>query len=137
MHTHTTSTQQPSLHVLLVEDNPLVQKAHSIIVETLGHRIDIAETGQAAIMMCQTTETYDVILMDIGLPDMSGIDVTRALRQMNHLQSVPIIAITAHAPEEHADEYKQAGINRVLQKPITSKIVQQLLLEMCSQSVVE
>lgn len=108
-------------HILLVEDNLTAVKAARMIFEKYGHEVDHASDGEQAIEMVQTNR-YDGIYMDIGLPTISGIEVCRAIRDFeskNNLQTVPIIAVTGNSSPEESKEYKDAGMQEVIVKPLT------------------
>ncbi|MBC8147953.1 MAG: response regulator, partial [Bacteroidetes bacterium] len=87
------------LYILLVEDNPINVKLAMINLQRLGHKIDVANNGQIAVNKYKEN-TYDLILMDIEMPIMDGIEATKLIREMenqNNLKSkVRIIAMTAH-----------------------------------------
>ena len=107
-----------TLNVLIVEDNDLNQQILSAIVGGFGHRIDIAENGKVAVDM-HSAGSYDLILMDVRMPEMSGPEATRLIRKMAGEKSqVPIIALTADLMSEHQREYLEAGMNAVSPKPV-------------------
>lgn len=102
--------------ILLVEDDPIIQKVHRVMLERMGYRVDIAANGSQALALAKTQ--YDLILMDIGLPDIDGLTVTAAIRQQFAAHKItPIIALTAYG---HAvtEESLAAGIDEVAVKPI-------------------
>lgn len=103
-------------HILLVEDNPLIQKIHIKFLELLGCQIDVASNGKEAIDLSQGN--YDLIFMDIGLPDMDGIQTTANIRNQINNKNIPIIALTSLG-DLVTDECKEAGINAVATKPIS------------------
>jgi two-component system, sensor histidine kinase len=106
------------LNILVAEDNSLNQQIIEAIVNGFGHRTEIAEDGGIAIDAHRNHE-YDLILMDIRMPKVSGVDATRSIRLMDgDKSSIPIIALTADAMEEHKIVYFEAGINEVVTKPI-------------------
>lgn len=106
------------LQILVVDDNQLNQKIISAMVGSLGHSWTVAENGADAVAM-HRQGAFDLILMDIRMPVMSGTEATRVIRQMNGAQStIPIIAVTADAMEDHRPQYFDAGMNAVVTKPI-------------------
>lgn len=108
-------------HILLVEDNLTAVKAARMIFEKYGYKVDHAPDGEQAIEMAQMNH-YNAICMDIGLPTISGTEVCRAIRNFetkNHLPPVPIIAVTGNSSPEEAKEYKAAGMQEVIVKPLT------------------
>lgn len=105
--------------ILVVEDNPTAAMATTLALENLGCYFDLATTGNQALEQINKN-SYDLILMDIGLPDILGTEVARTIRAMKDTQksSMPIIALTGHADER---EYRQAcfdaGIQEIISKP--------------------
>ena len=111
------------LRILLVEDNPANQKLATYILQGRGHIVEIAGDGQEAI--CLTEENhYDVILMDVQMPGMNGLEATAAIRKREHAggegggRRVPIIAMTAHAMKGDREQCLAAGMDAYLSKPI-------------------
>ena len=107
-----------SLNVLLVEDQRLIQKATSRLLSKFNFKVSIASTGAQALEMAKDNN-YDLILMDIGLPDYDGLTVTSEIRQIN--TSVPIIGLTAQELTE--DEYSNCGMNDLIIKPLSTEKV--------------
>lgn len=109
--------------ILLVEDEPIVQKVHRLMLERMGYEVELAENGQQAIARC--LNGYDIILMDLGLPDMSGIDATLKIRQI--YKHVPIMAVTAYVQEKLHEECRRADFAEIIIKPVSSEVLQGLL----------
>ncbi len=107
------------LRVLLVEDQPIAALAAKGMLEELHCNVDIAENGRAAILKSKT-EDYDLIFMDVGLPDAGGCDITREIRawEINLDKHTPIIALTAHVEVEDKQQCIEAGMDAVLSKPL-------------------
>lgn len=113
------SPGQRTLKILLVEDNMLNQKFAKVTLTKQGHILDIAENGKVALEKFKL-ETYDLILMDIQLPIMSGLEATREIRKMEkekHIEPIKIIAVTAFALDNKRDECMAAGMDNFLAKP--------------------
>lgn len=108
--------------VLVVEDNPIAQIVAKSILSKLNCTTDIAETGKNAIEYWKNHH-YDLIFMDIGLPDMDGYEITHLIRvhELTKKIHTPIIALTAHAGDENKKRCIDAGMNAVLTKPLTAK----------------
>ncbi|NKI76137.1 aerobic respiration two-component sensor histidine kinase ArcB [Dickeya sp. CFBP 2040] len=107
----------PALHVLLVEDIELNVVVARSVLEKLGSSVDVAMTGQAALDMFDPDE-FDLVLLDIQLPDMTGLDVARRLRERYAGQSMPpLVALTANVLKDKK-EYLDAGMDDVLSKPL-------------------
>jgi CheY-like chemotaxis protein len=110
------ATQYP-LQMLLAEDNPFNQAVATAILNKLGYQFDMAENGAEAISMLEK-KPYDVILMDVQMPEMDGLEATRIIRQTPTFQQPVIIAMTANAMQEDKEECLQAGMNDYLSKPV-------------------
>ncbi len=111
-----------SLRILLVEDGLTNRKLAQGLLERRGHEVAIAEDGQQALD-CLEDHGFDLILMDVQMPVMDGLDATRAIRERERLSGVhvPIIALTAHALKEDRQRCLDAGMDGYLAKPIRAK----------------
>ena len=108
--------------VLVVEDNTIAQTVAKSILAQLGCDTHLAETGQKALELWKNGH-YDLMLMDIGLPDIDGYALTHQIRiqELAKKTHTPIIALTAHAGDENKQRCIEAGMNAVLIKPLTAK----------------
>lgn len=107
----------PALHVLLVEDIELNVVVARSVLEKLGSSVDVAMTGREALAMFDPDE-FDLVLLDIQLPDMTGLDVARELRARYGQQTLPpLVALTANVLKDKKD-YLDAGMDDVLSKPL-------------------
>jgi signal transduction histidine kinase/NO-binding membrane sensor protein with MHYT domain/CheY-like chemotaxis protein len=107
-----------SLRILLAEDNKINQKFAIALLENAGHSIDVVENGLQAVDAVQRN-SYDVVLMDIQMPELDGIGATREIRALTgEKSSVPIIALTANAMVGDEKAYLDAGMNAYVSKPI-------------------
>ncbi|MDD4487867.1 MAG: response regulator, partial [Methanothrix soehngenii] len=114
----TSSRETSDLSILLAEDNPINQKVALLMLKHLGYRADVASSGPEVLASVKRKQ-YDVILMDIQMPDMDGLEATRHIREMDGSISQPhIIAMTAYALEGDREEFLKAGMNGYLSKPI-------------------
>ncbi len=116
-----------SLCVLVVEDDPINQYVAKSLLESKGYQVDIAPTGQAALNLYQTN-AYAAILMDMGLPDIQGTDVTRQIRILEKAtgRHIPIIALTANGLQAKG-ECLMAGMDDFSVKPFEIEALTQLL----------
>lgn len=103
--------------VLLVEDNPINQQIAREILQSFGLRVSTAKNGEEALTQV-TSQAFDLILMDIQMPVLDGLEATRRIRQDIKLTTIPIIAMTAHALTSDRDRCLAAGMNDHLTKPI-------------------
>lgn len=113
------------LKILLAEDNIINQKVGQTIFKNLGYEIDIAENGKVAIEKVKQEE-YDIVFMDIMMPEMDGWEATRILREEG--KDFPIVAITADIGEEAREKAKEEGMNDFIPKPVRIEDVKRVLL---------
>lgn len=113
-----TSTPEPiRRRVLVVEDNPLSLKLFSALLDARGCEVFQAETAKLAIKLAHK-QLPDLILMDMRLPDGSGLDVTQRLKQEPRTKSIPIIVLTASSIGRDQTDAREAGCDAFLVKPI-------------------
>jgi CheY-like chemotaxis protein len=106
-----------NLRVLLAEDNQVNQLVASATLEEEGHIVDVVSNGAEAVQSVENAP-YDIILMDIHMPVMDGIEATRAIRTLSGDKStIPIIALTANAMRGDREKYLSAGIKEYASKP--------------------
>ncbi|MCP5053204.1 MAG: response regulator [bacterium] len=108
------------LNILLAEDNPNNAKLAIIFLRKLGHRIRHVTNGKKVLEQLKR-ERFDVILMDVEMPGMDGLDATRHIRAHDSGDfdnRIPIIALTAHSLPEYREKVKQCGMNHMLTKPV-------------------
>ena len=107
------------LHILLAEDNPVNQKLAVALLEKAGHRVSLAGTGLEAVTKWREGD-FDLILMDVQMPELDGLEATRRIRQQEETlgRHVPIVAMTAHAMTGDREHCLQAGMDDYLSKPI-------------------
>ncbi len=112
-------TTARSLRVLVAEDNVVNQRVTSTLLRKLGHIPDSAVNGEEALEKF-TSGPYDMILMDVQMPGMDGMEATRRIRKMETGKSgrVPIVALTAHAMKGYAEQCVEAGMDDYLTKPL-------------------
>lgn len=128
--------EQPEIRsqqLLVVDDNPTNLSFVRTILAGQGLSIDIAMTGAEAIKMA-THSRYQLILMDIQLPDLPGTEVTKRIRQLRHHQQTLILAFTAHAMQDEMVSFKLAGMDDVLIKPLDAKKIAHILTRIRPES---
>ena len=113
-------------NILVVEDNFVIQKVTAGQLERFGCDYDIAENGVTALKLFNKN-SYDLILLDIGLPDMNGIDICKRIRAVSHSE-VPIIAVTAFGEAVH-DGCLEAGFDDFYVKPVDIKVLRATLVK--------
>ncbi|HMW17569.1 MAG TPA: ATP-binding protein [Accumulibacter sp.] len=113
--------------VLLAEDNIINQEVARALLEQAGLQVDIAENGLEAVAMAQKT-AYRLILMDMQMPELDGLDATRRLRALPALAKVPILAMTANAFEDDRERCFEVGMNDHIGKPVAPDLLYSTLL---------
>jgi len=114
---------KPVFRVLLAEDVKLNQMLTQKLLARSGYLIDIAENGIQAVDAMKNND-YDVILMDVQMPEMDGIEATKQIRQLPGTKKfVPIVALTAQADVNTEDELRAAGMDDYISKPINFDIL--------------
>ncbi len=116
------------LRILLAEDNLINQKVAIRILERMGYRADIAATGLEALEALQR-QSYDVVLMDVQMPDMDGVEATEQIRDIWPKEQQPrIIAMTAHALSGDREKYLKIGMDDYISKPVRIQELVQALM---------
>jgi CheY-like chemotaxis protein len=124
----------PPLHILLVEDNPINQKVAARLLEREGHRVTIAANGKEALA-CLVEACFDLVLMDLQMPEMDGLEATQEIRRQEAGQAadgsrrLPIVALTAHALVGDRERCLAAGMDGYVSKPVQSHVLFQAMAE--------
>jgi len=116
--------------ILIAEDSSVIQNLTRKILEQQNFDISTVKNGQQVIDIVNS-EDFDLILMDINIPLIDGIECTKMIRAMNDQKKsqVPILAITGNARNLSIDEFKEAGINEFLPKPLDFDNLVKLVLD--------
>ncbi|PID72667.1 MAG: hybrid sensor histidine kinase/response regulator [Desulfobulbus propionicus] len=116
-----------SVRILLVEDNPVNQKLAQLILTKAGYQVKIAENGKVGLATyTEAPDNIDLILMDIQMPEMDGLEATKHIRKLGHT-NVPIIAMTANAMKGDRELCIEAGMNDYITKPIKREVVFEII----------
>ena len=131
------STRTDGCRVLVVEDNPVNQRLASALLAKAGYGVRVVSTGRDALRALDD-EAFDLVLMDVQMPDMTGVETTRHIRRREHdivegraspagasfgprpSAHLPIVAMTAHVMESDRDACLAAGMDAFLSKPIAA-----------------
>jgi PAS domain S-box-containing protein len=112
----------PPQHILLVEDQRMNQIFTVDLLSSLGHQVDVAANGQAALDRLEH-KSFDLVLMDIKMPVMDGIEATRRIRTADPLimnPEIPVVALSAHAPtDQEMERFQEAGFDNYVVKPVS------------------
>ncbi len=126
------------LRILLAEDNPVNQKVVSMMLQRRGHEVTLVDNGKQAVECCQR-EAFDLVLMDIQMPEMDGFEALTSIRTMKQTEnrnwSTPIVALTAHAMKGDQDRCLDAGFDDYLSKPIRSADLERTIAGFSSRAL--
>jgi CheY-like chemotaxis protein len=112
-----TMAQRHPLRILVAEDNVVNQKVILRLLERMGYRADVAANGRE-VLESLSRQPYDVVLMDVQMPEMDGLEATRIVRQRWPNLDIYIIAMTAHALDQDREQCIAAGMDNYVSKPI-------------------
>jgi len=115
--------------ILIVEDNPQNMKLILMTLRRYGYNLLEATDGEEALKIVKG-EKPDLIITDIQLPKIGGLEITRRLRQMPAFSHIPIIAVTAHAMKGDKEKIMEAGCNAYLPKPFNTRELPRVIAEM-------
>jgi CheY-like chemotaxis protein/HPt (histidine-containing phosphotransfer) domain-containing protein len=127
-------SSQPALQVLLAEDNKINQLVATRILEKLGNRVTVVDNGREALEAAQRNK-FDLIAMDVQMPEMDGLEATKAIRSWEKTTGAytPIIALTAHAMTGDRERCLAAGMDGYTPKPIRIKELQKQIAQLIRQ----
>ncbi|MDH3205817.1 MAG: response regulator [Gemmatimonadota bacterium] len=117
-----------AMRVLLVEDNMVNQRLALALLERLGHDVQVASNGREALEALQASD-FDLVLMDIQMPEMGGIEATQKIREREAANGghIPIVAMTAHAMTGDRERFLEAGMDEYLSKPISQERLREVV----------
>ena len=114
------------LRVLLAEDNPINRKVAQRMLQKLGLHADTVETGRQAVEALEHA-VYDVVLMDVQMPEMDGLEATRRIRALSGIHQPHIVAMTANAVEGDRNACLEAGMNDYVSKPVRLELLERAI----------
>jgi len=119
---------KPRLHILLAEDSPTNQLIAVANLKKAGHTVQVADNGLKAVQALEQ-EAFDLVLMDVAMPEMDGLEATQVIREREQESGahIPIIAMTAFATKEYRDKCAAAGMDDYVTKPVNPKELQRAI----------
>ena len=129
MHTQYTVREalKHSVRILLAEDNPVNQKLAIMMLGKAGYKVEVAVNGKEAVArFTESPDAYDLIFMDVQMPEMDGKAATQTLRRLG-FNAVPIIAMTAHAMKGDREMCLESGMDDYITKPIKRETVFEMI----------
>jgi CheY-like chemotaxis protein/HPt (histidine-containing phosphotransfer) domain-containing protein len=125
-----------SLRVLIAEDNQVNQRLAVHLLERLGHKVEVAKSGLEAVTLFERS-TFDLVLMDIQMPELDGEEATRRIREIEAARGggrIPIVAMTAHAMKGDRERFLEAGMDEYISKPISQERVREVIRTLASRA---
>lgn len=114
------------INILVVEDTPLAQMAIKFIFKSFDCRVDFAKTGEEALEKLKKAP-YDIVFFDLGLPDISGLDLLERIRRDEKLKHLRLVVLTAHTAKEYEKQCLAAGAEAFFTKPLKEEDILALL----------
>lgn len=108
------------INLLFVEDNHLIQMATKMMLKSFDCTVDFAGTGKEAFTLLKKNH-YDIVFLDLALPDISGLDLVKKIRGNKSLSHIPLIALTAQSSGEYKEKCINAGMNGFYTKPLAQE----------------
>jgi len=113
-----TSVAEHAVRILVVEDNLVNQKVVTAVLRKRGFYIELANDGQEALSKLENSVAFDLVLMDVQMPVLDGLEATRLIRKQQRWEQLPIIAMTAHAMSGDKERCLDAGMSGYISKPV-------------------
>ena len=113
--------------ILVAEDNPVNQRVVTKVLQSSGHQVVLANDGKEALYLLEHQGPFDLILMDVQMPTMDGLEATQRIRALPSFALTPIVAMTAHAMKGDRERCLDAGMNDYIAKPVAAKDLQLLV----------
>ena len=125
------------LHILVAEDNSVNQEVAQLMLQKRGYSVTIASNGREAVKLIAESAEFDIILMDIQMPEMDGFHATAAIREIESKgkRRTPIVAMTAHAMKGDRERCLEAGMDGYVSKPVQSKVLYETIEAMTRPAV--
>ena len=122
-----TDSMAPAHSVLIIDDEAVNRRLAQVLFQKLGWEVETVDSGDRALLHL-AARRYDLILLDISMPGMTGLEVCQHIRADPRLMALRVIAYTAHALLEQQQRFLASGFDAVLLKPISFRAVQELIM---------
>ena len=122
-----TDSMAPAHSVLIIDDEAVNRRLAQVLFQKLGWEVETVDSGDRALLHL-AARRYDLILLDISMPGMNGLDVCQHIRADPRLRELRVIAYTAHVLLEEQQRFLAGGFDDVLLKPISFRAVQELIM---------
>jgi CheY-like chemotaxis protein len=130
--------KSPGMYILLAEDNEINQKVAAALLQKAGHRVQIANNGREALEMLKPEAGFDLVLMDMHMPEMDGLEASRTIRGLEGpLSQIPIVALTAAGALSDIRQCQEAGMDYFIAKPFRMDRLNQVLSEIAARAATE
>jgi len=130
-------TARFDINVLVVDDYPINLDLTKHMLQMMKCQVDTAETAPEAIEKVKQ-KNYDIIFMDIQMPDMDGVEATREIRKITSSKGhIPVVALTANAIEGDREKYLEAGLDDYISKPITGERLEEILMRQIRENKIK
>jgi two-component system cell cycle response regulator DivK len=123
-----------SKKILIVEDHPDVRRVLTLSLGRLGYEILEADTGGSGIALT-LSESPDLVLVDLSLPDVSGLEVAKAIKHNPRTAEIPLVALSGHSEQQLAPKALEAGLTAYLMKPIDTQRLAKVIEELTLRSL--
>lgn len=125
--------EQTNIKVLVVDDELIARIANKMILEEFNYKVSLASDGLEALELIKKT-AFDLILLDINMPKLSGIELTKIIRSIKVIKNNLIIGVTAQKSEEIEIEAKEAGMHEILTKPCSRESIKNIITEIINKN---
>lgn len=110
-----------SRHILVAEDEPHIRRILMTLLETADFEVDMASDGKEALALLESTTAYDLLITDLMMPHLTGLEVLASLREMDHRAGIPVVMLTAKGQDADRERALELGAQDFLTKPFSPK----------------
>ncbi|HEY9724267.1 MAG TPA: response regulator [Oscillatoriaceae cyanobacterium] len=121
-------------HILIVEDDPVNAEVAAVICEGAGHTVSLARHGEEALV-CMARERFDLLLVDVQMPVMDGLELTRRVRSSSMWAALPLIGVTAKASQADRHAMWEAGMTEIVTKPYRNQVLRDAIASVLARPI--